>query len=70
MVLIVIQFVLVSISHASVNTRFPKKLQDGFDELWDTKSQTPNANLSIYEEWVRFSVTNCHKNYFLIDEIL
>ena len=57
MVLIVIQFVLVSISHAYINNKLPKKLQDGFDELWDdTEYQTTNATLSIYEEWVRYSL--------------
>ena len=46
----------MSISHAYINNKFPKKLQDGFDELWDTEYQTTNATLSIYEEWVRYSL--------------
>ncbi|TMW40083.1 hypothetical protein DOY81_014837, partial [Sarcophaga bullata] len=68
-VLIVIQFVLVSISHAYINNKFPKKLQDGFDELWDTEYQTTNTTLSIYEEWLKCCGKTGANDYFLLDKV-
>lgn len=51
-VLIVIQLIMVSISHIIINNSISEKLKEGFDELMDTKYQKPNSTLSIYEERV------------------
>ncbi|KAH8371785.1 hypothetical protein KR093_008844 [Drosophila rubida] len=52
LLLLVIQFVMFSISYAASRDALPESLQQGFDELWDTHSVRTNSTLNIYEEWV------------------
>lgn len=67
--LLVIQFVLVSICHTAIGTGVSDNLKQGFDELWDTKYQKPNATLSFYEEWLECCGKNNAEDYFLLDKV-
>lgn len=51
LLLLVIQFVMFSISYAASRDALPDSLKQGFDELWD-KEQRNISTLGAYEQWV------------------
>uniref|UniRef100_T1PJU0 Tetraspanin n=1 Tax=Musca domestica TaxID=7370 RepID=T1PJU0_MUSDO len=66
--LLVMQIVLVSISYTALNNGVSKRLEKGFDELWDPLHLKPSENLSFYEEWLQCCGKNSPEDYYLLDK--
>ncbi|KRJ98230.1 uncharacterized protein Dyak_GE19097, isoform D [Drosophila yakuba] len=49
--LLIIQFVMVSISYAASRDSLPDSLTQGLDDLWDAHHEG-NSTLNTYEEWL------------------
>ncbi|XP_030560194.1 CD151 antigen [Drosophila novamexicana] len=67
--LLVIQFVMFSISFAASRDALPNSLKQGFDELWDVYHRHNNT-LSIYEEWLHCCGRNSAEDYILLEREL
>lgn len=49
--LLIVQFVMFSISFGASRESLPDTLRQGFDDLWDLQ-HVGNSTLNSYEEWV------------------
>ncbi|XP_023162834.1 23 kDa integral membrane protein [Drosophila hydei] len=68
-VLLVIQFVMFSISFAASRDALPNSLKQGFDELWDPQHRL-NSTLNIYEEWLHCCGRNSPEDYIILERYL
>ncbi|EDW01554.1 protein late bloomer [Drosophila grimshawi] len=66
LLLLVIQFIMFSISFAASRDALPNSLKQGFDELWDPK-RSINSTLSVYEEWLHCCGRNSAEDYILLE---
>lgn len=55
LLLLVIQFIMFSISFAASGDALPDSLKQGFEELWDANEQRSNSTLNAYEQWVSWA---------------
>ncbi|XP_034106341.1 protein late bloomer [Drosophila albomicans] len=67
LLLLVIQFIMFSISFSASRDALPESLRQGFDELWDTLSMRSNSTLNIYEEWLHCCGRNSAEDYIMLD---
>ncbi|ALC41265.1 Tsp42Eh [Drosophila busckii] len=67
--LLVIQFILFSLSYAASRDRLPASLKQGFDELWDPL-HSGNSTLNAYEQWLHCCGRNSAEDYMLLEREL
>ncbi|KAH8415956.1 hypothetical protein KR222_004839 [Zaprionus bogoriensis] len=69
LLLLVIQFIMFSISFAASRDALPESLRQGFDELWDAQ-HGGNNTLAAYEEWLQCCGRNSAEDYLLLEREL
>ncbi|XP_017146015.1 protein late bloomer [Drosophila miranda] len=67
--LLVVQFVMFSISFAASKDTLPDSLRQGFDDLWDHQ-HVGNSTLNTYEHWLHCCGRNSAEDYMHLDKEL
>ncbi|XP_037715791.1 protein late bloomer isoform X1 [Drosophila subpulchrella] len=66
--LLIVQFVMVSISYAASRESLPDSLRQGFDDLWDLQHDG-NSTLNTYEAWLHCCGRNSAEDYLHLDKM-
>ncbi|KAH8267101.1 hypothetical protein KR018_005686 [Drosophila ironensis] len=65
--LLLVQFVMFSISFAASREDLPESLRQGFDDLWDPL-HFGNSSLNVYEEWLHCCGRNSAEDYLHLEK--
>ncbi|KAH8320787.1 hypothetical protein KR067_009979 [Drosophila pandora] len=66
--LLIVQFVMFSISFAASREALPDTLKQGFDDLWDLQ-HVGNSTLNAYEEWLHCCGRNSAEDYLHLEKV-